>query len=345
MQDMQKESQRESSLPKRLCIDARMYMHTGIGAYIRQRIEVFVNNPEYKLILLVPERNIPLFKGIEQIYFNAPIYSISEQLRYPFVIPVCDIFWSPHYNVPLLPVRAAQRWVTVHDVYHLRFANTLGRLEKIYAKLLYRAACKRSQRVITVSQFSKKEILSFFPIENKIEVIPHVVDTRSFEKVYEEAFKQKVLTKYHIDFPYILFVGNIKPHKNLLTLLKSFHEIVLQVAPVKLLVVGKIEGLQNKDHEVFRFLKESPALTNKVVFTGPVDQEDLPVIFQSARVFVFPSYYEGFGTPPVEALASGIPVICSNAGPIPEVCGNRVSYFSPSDIKKLSELLLAHLSD
>jgi glycosyltransferase involved in cell wall biosynthesis len=343
VQYMQKESQEKNRPRKQLCLDARMYMHTGIGAYIRQRVEVFVKNPDYELILLVPEKNIPSFEGIRQIVFDAPIYSITEQLRYPFMIPACDIFWSPHYNVPLLPIRARERWATVHDVYHLRFAHTMSRIKNIYARLLYRAACHRSQRVITVSEFSKKEILHFFDIGTKLEVIPHVVDTRSFEKQYSAAWKQEVLSKYKIHDPYLLFVGNIKPHKNLITLLKAFAQIAQQVDPVKLVLVGKIDGLETKDEEVFQLLRKEPSLQDRVLFTGAVEQEELPVLFQSARLFVFPSYYEGFGTPPLEALAAGIPVICSNAGPIPEVCGNRVSYFSPFDVKALSELLLLHL--
>lgn len=342
---MQKESQEKNRLRKRLCLDARMYMHTGIGAYIRQRIEVFVRNPEYELILLVPHKNIPLFKGIRQIVFNAPIYSISEQIYYPFVIPKCDIFWSPHYNVPLLPIRAKERWATIHDVYHLRFSNTMSRVKKMYARLLFGAACHRSQRVITVSQFSKNEILHFFDIGSKLEVIPHVVDTRSFEKQYPPELKKEVLNKFKIDFPYILFVGNIKPHKNLITLLKAFALIAEQIDPVKLVIVGKIDGLETKDDEVFPYLNQNKSMQAKVFFTGAVEQEDLPILFQSARLFVFPSYYEGFGTPPLEALAAGLPVICSNAGPIPEVCGDRVSYFSPFDVNGLSELLLRHLKN
>lgn len=330
---------------KVLCIDARMYQHSGIGVYLLQLIEDLKDVSNLKIILLVPDLNIPAFEFFEKILFEKPIYSISEQLAYPYVIPDCDVFWSPHYNVPLLPIRAKKRWVTIHDVFHLRYAHTLGVLKRLYAKLSFFAACKFSERIFTVSQFSKDEIVSFFKdSQSKIEVIYNKVNVEKFSKqaTITEIFEVK--KKYNIDQGYVLFVGNVKPHKNLITLLKAFNEVKVHVEWAKLLIVGKKEGFITQDNEVGRYLEEHVELKKAVIFTGFVDDNDLPVLYQMARVFVFPSLYEGFGYPPLEAHAAGIPVICSNAGPMPEVCGDKVEYFNPLNVKELAEKISSHFN-
>ena len=343
MQDMKKQSEDVVAYKKHICLDARMYQHSGIGVYLLQLIHKIRSDKSVKLTLLVPELDIPEFKDIPQIELNAPIYSIKEQLLYPLRIPACDIFWSPHYNMPILPVRAKKRWVTIHDIYHLRFAHSLGWHERIYAKIFLSVACRRSEKIFTVSNFSRKELLHFFSVNEKIQVVPNKVDIEKFSRQYPSPFSETVLKKYQINFPYILFVGNVKPNKNLITLIKAFEKIQSRVDPVKLLIVGKKEGFIKNDNEVGQYLESHNEWMESIFFTGSVSHDELPIIYQKASLFVFPSIYEGFGYPPLEALAAGIPVLCSNADPMPEVCGDKVFYFPPKDIEQLSDLILKHL--
>jgi glycosyltransferase involved in cell wall biosynthesis len=339
MQDMKNQLQERGGRKIKLCLDARMYRHSGIGRYIRYQIDLLVCDDAYELILLVPKGGIDDLKGIRQIVFRSPIYSFSEQILYPFVIPACDVFWSPHYNVPILPVKAKKRWATIHDLYHLRFAEQLGFLRKCYAKMLFSAACRLSNRIITVSQFSRNELLSFFNVDHKVEVMPNVVDKKFYENKNTEEDVQQVLRKYNINSPYILFVGNLKPHKNLITLLKAFEKIMNDFSQVNLVVAGKESGFLTEDRDTGLYLDHHPELKKRVFFTGLVADDDLPALYRAAKVFVFPSLYEGFGYPPLEALVSGTPVLCSNAGPMPEVCGDRVAYFDPLDVDQLSRML------
>jgi glycosyltransferase involved in cell wall biosynthesis len=339
MQDMKNQLQEGSGTRIKLCLDARMYRHSGIGRYIRHQIALLINDAAYELILLVPKGGIDDLKRVVQIEFTSPIYSLREQLVYPFIIPACDVFWSPHYNVPLLPVKAKKRWVTIHDLYHLRFAGQLGFIRKWYARLLFSTACRLSNRIITVSQFTRTELLSYFDVVDKVEVIPNEVDSSFFEKKYSEDDQHLVLKKYQIDSQYILFVGNLKPHKNLITLLKAFEKSMNEYSQIKLVVAGKESGFLTEDRDTRLYLDQHPELKKRVLFTGLVDDDDLPVLYRSAKVFVFPSLYEGFGYPPLEALASGTKVLCSNAGPMPEVCGDLVTYFDPLDVDQLSRLL------
>jgi glycosyltransferase involved in cell wall biosynthesis len=329
--------------PVRLCLDVRMYRHSGIGVYIRQQVEQYRKNPAYHLILLVPERTLPEWEGLQQIYFPAPIYSLWEQLLYPFIVPRCAIFWSPHYNIPVLPLRVRERWVTIHDVYHLRFGHTIGWLQRQYAQTMLRIACKKSDRIFTVSQFSRKEILHFCNAGEKIEVIRNSVDTEKFSRSFPADAIKAVLKKYHLQLPYLLFVGNLKPNKNLLTLLKAFELLQNRIGDMQLVIVGKAEGFRTADNAAMQFVNARPELKANLVFTGPAEDDELPILYQQARLFIFPSIYEGFGYPPLEALAAGTTVLCSNAGPMPEVCGERVHYFDPKNAEQLSILIAEQL--
>ncbi|MBU6447086.1 MAG: glycosyltransferase family 1 protein, partial [Verrucomicrobia bacterium] len=185
-----------------LCIDARMAFSSGIGTYIRELLPFLQS--AFRLILLVDR---PWREGCEQILFNAPIYSVQEQIQYPFKIPPCDLFWSPHYNVPLLPIRAKKRIVTIHDACHFVFGSFA---EKTYAKWVMGKALQ-SHRAITVSQFSKKEIEKRFG-PTHLTVIPIGVNRERFSP---QPPSESVRQKMGLPPKFALFVGSHKPHKNL----------------------------------------------------------------------------------------------------------------------------------
>lgn len=286
-----------------LCIDARMAFSSGIGTYIREIVPFFQH---FRVILLVDQLGHAWCKEFDQIRVNAPIYSIKEQLLYPLKIPPCDLFWSPHYNIPLLPIRAKKRIVTIHDACHLVFGSPL---EKLYAKYMMGRAL-RSDKVITVSQFSKREIQRFFGKEN-MEVIPIGVNRDRFSRRMPSA---QVREKYQLPNRFLLFVGNQKRHKNIDGLIRAFAKV--QVSDLELVIVGKGTPI------------------------GEVEDQDLPSLYSMAEAFVFPSFYEGFGLPPLEAMSCGCPTLVSNAASMPEVCGDASLYFNPANENEMAAAIM-----
>ncbi|PIS02106.1 MAG: glycosyltransferase family 1 protein [Chlamydiae bacterium CG10_big_fil_rev_8_21_14_0_10_42_34] len=288
-----------------LCIDARMAFCSGIGVYIRQLVPFF-NAAPFRLRLLVDRFDQPWCCGIEQILFRAPIYSVKEQLQYPLKVPKCDLFWSPHYNVPLLPIRAKKRIATIHDACHL----ALGTFEKkMYAKWVMRRALARSDRAITVSQFSKVEIEKFVGCGD-LKVIHVGINRNTFSR---KPSSEEIRKKYRLPERFVLFIGNFKPHKNIERLIRAFSKV--NVSGLELVVVGKGTAL------------------------GQVLDEELPVLYSMAEMFVFPSLYEGFGLPPLEAMSCGCPTVVSNAASIPEVCGDASVYFNPENVDEMADAI------
>lgn len=311
-----------------LCIDARMASHAGIGVCIRQLVPLF-NHPPFRVILIVSEHQ-KWAEGMEQIFDSAGIYSIREQLFLPLKIPSSDLFWSPHYNIPLFPIRAKKRIVTIHDVCHLALSHLFSPLEQIYAKFVMHAAMHKSDRVVTVSFFSREELQRYFgQPKNGLKVIPIAVDKDRFHRILDPNAFSQMEKKYRLPKKFVLFVGNIKPHKNLKVLLKAFEKVPLP--DWGLVVAGRNRGLRNSVEEIQE---------GRIFIIGEVPDVDLPILYSMAQSFVFPSLYEGFGLPPLEAMSCGCPTIVSNVASMPEVCGDASLYIHPDRPEELTEAIL-----
>ncbi len=287
-----------------LCIDARMASFSGIGTYIREIVPLLKN---CRITLLVDQLGRDWCKEFDQVAFDAKIYSMKEQALFPLKIPACDLFWSPHYNVPLLPIRAKKRIATIHDACHLVFGS---KLEKLYAKAVMGRALRKSDRVITVSEFSKREIERFFG-NGSVEAIPIGVNLERFLRVGRS---DEVRMRYRLPERFVLFVGNQKPHKNIEGLERAFAKV--KVPGLELVIVGKGTRI------------------------GQVDDRDLPALYSMAEAFVFPSFYEGFGLPPLEAMSCGCPTVVSKAASMPEVCGDASLYFDPANEMEIAEAIV-----
>lgn len=328
---------------KKLCIDARMLHASGIGTYLQNLLPYF--DKHYRLLLLGEKTSLsglPL-SNAEIIPLSAPIYSISEQYQVPLKVPSCDLFWSPHYNSPILPVKAKKRIVTIHDVFHLKFFHTLSLSQKIYAKIFLKSAAHNSNTIITVSHFSKKELIRYLRIrEEKIHVIHNGVS--SLYHVINEpgALRQKHL----LPKKYILFVGNVKPHKNISHLVKAFENLKKDPAfrEYKLVIVGKRKGLITAVQNLELLIKNSK-LEPEVIFLEDVPSKDLPVIYNMAQLLVFPSFYEGFGLPPLEAMSCGCPTVVSDIECLREIYENKSMYVSPEDPESIKNGIYRALTD
>lgn len=323
---------------KKLLLDARMIHSSGIGTYIKSLITDIKD--KFDLVLLGREEELRTFVSADKIIpFSAPVYSIREQLM---VFRMCraDLFWSPHYNVPLFPLGYGKRVVTIHDVFHLAHYDQLSCSQKAYSTLMLSAAVRLSDAVITVSEFSKREIIKYTSCpERKIRVIHNGVRTQGILKDEKD-----IRTKYRLPDKYILFVGNVKPHKNIRKLLKAYLLLETRLQKeYKIVIVGKKGGFITADHHLIDWINATPALSENVHFTGYVEDDDMDSLYSFASLFVFPSVYEGFGLPPLEAMLNHCPVVASNSTSIPEVCGDAALYFDPlneTDICARIRLLL-----
>lgn len=325
----------------RLTIDARMIHHSGIGKYLRMLMPFITK--EYDVTLLGNPEQLAQFTPLAKVIaFTSPIYSIGEQIQLPKLVSHVDIFWSPHYNVPLRGIKCDKKVVTIHDVFHLAFYKDLPLKQKLYAKFVVNKAVKTSDAIITVSDFSKSEIIKYTGcMAGKIEVIYNGVEQNVINVNAEIVQK-----KYNLPSKYILFVGNVKPHKNLKTLLRAYLLLNERFKRIyKIVIAGKKDGFITGDDELINWVNTNDELRNSIVFTGYVDNEDMNGIYSNASLFVFPSVYEGFGLPPLEAMVNSCPVIASNASCIPEVCGPAALYFEPMDEYGLKNVIEKVLTD
>lgn len=325
----------------KLVIDIRLINASGIGTYLKNVIPGIL--PAFdEVTVLGKVSEIQLFewsKKVEIIEFSAEIYSLKEQLQYPFIVPECDILWCPFFNVPFFPVKAVKIVTSIHDVYHLSDNAFISFLKKKYAQLLFNNAVQKSSLIFTISEFSKSEILKFTKAKpEKIELVYCGVDRVFFENPKSES-------KLKLPENYILYVGNIKPHKNLIVLLKAYSTFPEEFKVKHPLVfIGKKEGFITKDNEIEQFIK-SNKLQNHITFTGYVEDIEIPKIYKEASLFVFPSLYEGFGLPILEALASKTKVISSNAASLTEVGGKVVVYFDPKNYTELADKIKKELEN
>ncbi len=325
----------------RLVADLRLINSSGIGTYIKNVFPLLLKEFE-EVCVLGNQEEIELFcwrKQVKIVQFRSNTYSLTEQFMYPFKIPVCDVLWIPHFNTPLLPVLTTKRLVTIHDVNHLSNPKYFSTIKRIWAKILYKNAVKRSDLIYTVSEFSKSEILKFFKINaNKIQVVYGGVD-RNFGKENDNQIKGNVPKDY------FLFVGNVKPHKNLMTLLKAYNSLDQEIkATYKLVILGKKKGFITGDYEVFKYI-ECNNLDKNIHFTGYITDDKVPIIYRNAKLFIFPSLYEGFGLPLLEAMACETPVLSSYNASLKEVGEDAVVYFnphSPLDLKEKIGKVLAN---
>lgn len=324
----------------KVVVDFRMHNFSGIGTYIKNIIPLLVN--EFDILLLGNKNDIEKYqwaKKIKIIECGAKVYSIKEQLELFLKIPKCDIFWSPHYNIPVLPIRAKKRVVTIHDVFHLAFIDTLSLPKQVYAKFMIKTAIKKSDRILSVSNFASKEIEKYTKICKQIYIVYNAIDTNKFKVIKEKQNLNYIFEKYNLPQDFILFVGNVKPNKNIKNLLLALKNI-----DENLVIVGKKDGFLTQDEGIDKILKDQD-LAKKVYFVGFVDDKDIAFIYNLAKFFVFPSFYEGFGLPPLEAQACGCPVLCSNATSLPEVCENSVLYFDPYDIDDIEQKIEILMND
>jgi glycosyltransferase involved in cell wall biosynthesis len=332
----------------RVAIDARKLHDFGIGTYIRNLLRQLARiDRQTDYILLSPAQDLdvasqlgPNFRAVLE---PSPNYSLREQLHVPWVLrrERPDVFHAPHYVLP--PAVTCRSVVTIHDCIHLMFPQYLpNKMAYAYARASMWAAVKRSDRILTVSEASKRDILHFFNVApEKIVVVYNAIDDHFWLTPPDDEVA-RVRERYQLDHQFILYVGNIKPHKNLVRLIEAFAELRRTgFEELKLLIIGdeisKLPSLRRAVH--------GHKLHKHVRFLGYVSDDTLRVLYRLAALFAFPSLYEGFGLPPLEAMASGTPVVASNQSSLPEVTGDAAVLVDPYDVASIVDGMRRVLSD
>ena len=332
----------------RIAIDARKLRDYGIGTYIRnllRHLSRLDTTTEYVMLCreedstMAPELG-PNFRAVTE---TAPSYSLREQISLPLDLrrEHADLFHAPHYVLP--PLTPCRSVVTIHDCIHLRFPQYLpNRIGYAYARSSLWAATHRANRVLTVSEASKRDILRYFRIpESRIDVIYNGIDER-FKQPPAAEEVERVRERYQLNDPFVLYAGNIKPHKNLERLIEAFDMFRRRgFEGVKLLIIGD----EISKYATLRRAVHRHKIHKHVRFFGFVPDETLAVLYRLATVFVFPSLYEGFGLPPLEAMASGTPVVTSNVSSLPEVVGDAAVLIDPYEPEAIAEAIYRVFTD
>ncbi len=316
-----------------ILLDARKIEDYGIGAYIQNLFQGIADSGMFacraihlrgtRYIDLPPESYIPV---------SSKNYDWREHLEIPLKISRMKDFYyfSPHYVFPLF-VRN-KLLVTVHDLIHFKFPRLFRPSFRVgVGKFFMRQVKKRAALVFTVSQTTKQDLQEIFGFEDhRIKVIYNGVS---------DSFFQSTLQISGLAFPYILYTGNLKPHKNLSTLLRAFSLIKDRFPELRLVLVGV------KPDNTFYQLMRDLGLKRRIVIKGYQPEENVIRFLDGAEFFVFPSLYEGFGLPPLEAMARRKAVISSPGGSLHEILGDSALYFRPDSAEELAEKISLFMED
>ncbi|MCK4352412.1 glycosyltransferase family 4 protein [candidate division WOR-3 bacterium] len=333
----------------RIGIDARgIYKELdGIGRFginlLRELAHLDSFN-EY-IVYKNPEMNSSIVSkpNFTERIINIPRFTIKEQVVLPeiFKKDKLDIFHCLHNVLPVFYY--GKSIVTIYDIMTIAFPWFYEAFPLIkryigffYFKLSVGLSAKKASKVIVTSKYTKKEVMRYLNLEReKVKICSAAVD-KVFKPINDNNLLNNVLEKYKISESFILYTGNFKPYKNLKRIIKAYDLLLKRRRPLPKLVIG---GYDKKYEKPIKEFVMKNGLEEEIVFTGYIERNDLPLLMNQALFFVFPSIYEGFGLPPLEAMACGTPVITSNTSSLPEVVGDAAVLVNPYNIKEIADAI------
>jgi glycosyltransferase involved in cell wall biosynthesis len=329
---------------------------TGIGRYTFELVENLQRiSPMHEYVLFFNEPEFssytPKAPNFKKVLVNAKHYSVKEQTAFLKILNKenLDLMHFTHFNAP---IRYRKPFiVTIHDLTHTLFpGRKMTSFPYRFAyKMVIKNAVRRARRIIAVSKNTKEDLIKILKVDpSKIDVIYEGVNDE-FRQLNDEGKKEaekSLAKKYGISKPFLLYTGVHRYHKNLPRLIEAFNILTASShKDLSLIITGKKDPLYPEAEKLVKTF----ALENKVIFTGLIPEEDIIALYNLASVYVFPSLYEGFGLPLLEAFACGTPVAASNVSSIPEIAGhdktgssNALLFdpYSPQDIAKKIEQIL-----
>ena len=314
----------------KIAIDCRMIGKSGIGTYIENIVPIILEyNKNNTYLLIGNKQQIEKFqslKNVELQFTDIPPLSIKEFFFFPVSrINKCDAYYTPYINIPLgikVPI-----FSTIHDVVFLDIKGLSSWFGTIVRKSFYKRAIDISKCIFTVSEFSKSRIVSHFQTNKNIYVTYSAIskEIKNFQQIQDKIY----------DFPYFIFVGNIKKHKGIDLLIQA-SQIIKETDPnLKIVIVGDYKKFKSKDKHIINLMKN---ISDNIMFTGYISNKLLYNIIIQAQALILPSYYEGFGLPPLEALYLGGNALISDIPVLKEIYENLpVTFFKQGDVKELAK--------
>jgi glycosyltransferase involved in cell wall biosynthesis len=339
----------------KVAIDIRRMTDFGVGTYIRNVVRALGRQDRQTKYFLIgsPEKVKeigPLPANFHTIPLLEPDTTLRGYLEFRTILKRlgCDLVHIPHLF--WLPRSLPCPYVmTVHDLLeHMSRPQGASALWRSLHFALTRRVLKRAARIFAVSQYSKGEIEKLFRIPSgQIEVIYNAIDERFLRGHASEADRQLIAERYLVNYPFLLYAGRISPHKNLVRIIEAFSALRSELEKeqrllnLKLIIIGDdLSGHPDLRRTVIR-----SGVQNDVRFLGFVPIEVLRIFYDAAKVFVFPSLYEGFGLPPLEAMAHGTPVVTSNVTSLPEVVGKAAVLVNPENVFEIMHAIHRVLVD
>lgn len=332
-----------------IAVDSRginWYKGTGIGTYTENLLKAMLaNNNDDSFHIFWAEDNCQDYKdNCKVIITSKKCHSFFERDYFPAYIKEnkIDVFHVPQNGIGLSENNPCKKVVTIHDLIPYIMPETVGKSYQLKFLKQMPSIISCSDAIITVSKESKKDILRFFPIDEKrINVIPLAADSK-YMPLDKNYCKDILESKFNITKPFILYVGGFSPRKNLKSLIISFKKSLEQLNMEYDLV---LVGSPGEECEKIKFLSNELNISNNVKFTGFIEELYLPIFYNGCDLFVYPSSYEGFGLPPLEAMCCGAPVICSNSSSIPEVVGPGGILVNTNETEELTKNIVMVLTN
>ncbi len=349
---------------KTIGIDARFYgpVGKGLGRYTQEVVDNIIKlDTINRYVVFLTEANFSSFDcdgvRVKKVLANIRWYTLAEQLLMPRLLKreKLDLVHFPHFNVPFFYF--GKFVVTIHDLILIKYptvrATTLSPwfywLKNLAYRLIIWSAVWRAKRIITVSEFTKQDILRHFGIAGDKVVVTYegVANlAKGRAGLFDASADKDALLRYNIIKPFLLYVGNVYPHKNLERLLEVFAAIQERQTNWQLVLVGKEDYFYEKLRALAAARKLwQPGRPSPIIFSGYVPDAVLETLFKQATVYVFPSFYEGFGLPALEAMAKGCPVVSSNRSSLPEILGDAAIYFDPENTAEMTAKIKTVLND
>lgn len=327
--------------------DAKRFFHnsTGLGNYSRDLIRILsVYYPENQYYLYNPKfrkNNYDIYNSTvrfprKKIYKKLNSLWRSFGVKQELVNDNIDIYHGLSGEIPFNLSKKIKKIVTIHDLIFMRYPELYSFWDRKIHFYKFKYAAKNSDTIIAISEQTKQDIIHYFGIcESKIKVV-YQGCADEFKKTYSEKEKIEVSCKYNLPNEFLLNVGTIEKRKNLLTIVKAIKDL-----DVKLVVIGKKTKYYT---EVLNYINDNK-INDKIIFLEKVSLKDLAVIYQLATVFIYPSIFEGFGIPIIEALFSKTPVITSKNDVFREAGGENSIYIDPQNSNELKNIIIFLLKD
>jgi glycosyltransferase involved in cell wall biosynthesis len=341
--------------PVKVALDIRRIPDFGVGTYIRNVVRMLGRlDRESKYYLIGPAEKTETLDSLPPNFHAVPLSARDTSLRGWIELRLvlrrlgCDLVHIPHlFWLPrALPCPYI---ITVHDLLeHMYRAHGHSGPRRFLHFHLTGQVLRGAARILAVSQFTKQEIQSLFHVPGRqIEVIYNAIDERFLRGHSTEADRQLIAQRYQVNYPFLLYAGRVSPHKNIVRTIEAFSALKAELEKdgkypdLKLIVIGD----EVSRHPDLRRTVVRGGVQNDVRFLGFVPIEVLRIFYDQAKVFVFPSLYEGFGLPPLEAMAHGTPVLTSNTSSLPEVVGNAAVLVNPENVFEIMRALHRVLLD